>query len=97
MLYVYRQLANSVGTADAAALALELINWHDAMVRHDRATTTSGTTNRSCAYMDDCPHVEARELWERARQMFGPDADSLTFLAASAAVSEVDTRAAATS
>ena len=96
MLYVYRQLANSVGTVDAAALALDLINWHDAMVHHARATTVPGTTNRSCADREDCPHVEARELWRRAQQLFGPDAGRLTFLAASAAVSEVDPRVAAT-
>lgn len=93
MLYVYRQLAKSVGTADAAALAAELINWHDAMVHHTRAATTPGTT-RSCAEADGCPHVEARELWRRAQQLFGPDADRLTFLAGSAAVPIGDTSGA---
>jgi hypothetical protein len=88
MLYVYRQLAHTTGTTDAADLARELITWHDAMVRHTRATSAPGATTRSCAETEDCPHVEARDLWRRAQQVFGVESESLTFLAASAASRE---------
>lgn len=84
MLHVYRKLAHTTGTADAADLARKLIIWHDAMVRHSRATSAPGTTTRSCAEVEDCPHVEACDLWRRAQQVFGAESESLTFLAASA-------------
>jgi hypothetical protein len=81
MLHVYRLLASSVGTADALDLAHDLADWHDAMVRHERSQAALGT---SCTAVDDCPHVEARDLWRRARQVFGTAADELAFLRASA-------------
>lgn len=82
MLDVYRLLANRVGTNDADDLAQDLRKWHDAMVRHERVLVGTG---RVCAATDECPHLDAADLWTRARQVFGGDADTLTFLRASAA------------
>lgn len=81
MLDVYRLLANRIGTRDAEELAHELRRWHDAMVRHERLLTA---TNKVCAAADDCPHLEAADLWKRACQAFGDAADTLTFLRTSA-------------
>lgn len=81
MLHVYRLLASTVGTADALDLAHDLADWHDAMVRHQRFQAALGA---SCAAVDDCPHAEARDLWRRARQVFGKAADELAFLRTSA-------------
>ncbi len=81
MLHVYRLLASRVGTPDALDLAHDLTDWHDAMVRHERSQAAIGA---SCAGADDCPHAEALDLWRRARQVFGPAAEELAFLRASA-------------
>jgi hypothetical protein len=77
MLDVYRLLARRVGTANADELADELKAWHDAMVRHERALSTS---DRGCADLEECPHLTAAELWTRAKEIFGEEADTLTFL-----------------
>ncbi|MCC7042868.1 MAG: hypothetical protein IT183_03345 [Acidobacteria bacterium] len=81
MLDVYRLLASRVGSPDALDLAHDLADWHDAMVRHERSQAALGA---SCAGVEDCPHFEARDLWRRARLVFGAAADELTFLRASA-------------
>jgi hypothetical protein len=81
MLDVYRLLATRVGTPDALDLAHDLADWHDTMVRHERTQAALGD---SCAGTEDCPHFDARDLWRRARQVFGPDADELAFLRMSA-------------
>lgn len=81
MLHVYRLLASRAGTPDALDLSHELVDWHDAMVRHERSQAALGDT---CAGVEDCPHVEARDLWRRARQVFGTAADELGFLRSSA-------------
>lgn len=81
MLDVYRLLANRVGTSDADELAHDLRQWHDVMVRHERLLAVTGGV---CAAADDCPHIDAADLWRRARQVFGDDADTLTFLRTSA-------------
>lgn len=81
MLHVYRLLAGRIGTSDALDLAEDLAAWHDTMVLHERAQSALGGR---CSTADDCPHTEARDLWRRARQTFGTDADRLTFLRASA-------------
>ncbi len=81
MLHVYRLLAGRIGTSDALDLAQDLASWHDTMVLHERTQSALGTR---CSSADDCPHTEARDLWHRARQIFGSDADRLTFLRASA-------------
>jgi hypothetical protein len=81
MLDVYRLLASRVGTPDALDLAHDLADWHDAMVRHERLQSALGA---SCPAIEDCPHAEARDLWRRARALFGAGADDLTFLRMSA-------------
>jgi len=81
MLDVYRLLATRVGTPDALDLAQDLADWHDAMVRHERSQAALGA---NCAGAEDCPHFEARDLWRRARQVFGNAADELAFLRSSA-------------
>lgn len=78
MVDVYRLLAKRVGTNLADDLANELRMWHDAMVRHERLA------GGSCDKDDECPHVEAVELWARARRMFGAEATSLRYLQQSA-------------
>jgi hypothetical protein len=81
MLDVYRLLASRVGTPDALDFAHDVADWHDAMVRHQRSQAALGA---SCAGVEDCPHLEALDLWRRARAVFGSAADELRFLRASA-------------
>lgn len=83
MLPVYQQLAARTGTGPARELARELMLWHDAMVRHERRLAAAGRGRAACTG-DDCPHAEARGLWERSVQTFGPDADDLQYLRAAA-------------
>jgi hypothetical protein len=78
MLPVYQQLAARAGTGPARELARELMLWHDAMVRHERRLAAAGR-GPACA-SDDCPHAEARGLWDRAVQIFGTDARTLQYL-----------------
>jgi hypothetical protein len=78
MVDVYRLLARRVGTDLADELANELREWHDAMVRHERLA------GAGCDRDDECPHVEAVELWARARKVFGREATSLRYLQQSA-------------
>jgi len=90
---MYRVLGDQIGTLEARALARQLVEWHDAMVKHLRVTAQRG---RECP--EGCPHEEARGLWSAAMDVFGDYAGELTFLrthdslrtrAASAAVIEV--------
>jgi hypothetical protein len=81
VLDVYRLLANRIGTGDADELGHDLRQWHDAMVRHERSLAVTG---QRCPGVDECPHVDATELWKRARKIFGEHAETLTYLRASA-------------
>jgi hypothetical protein len=54
----------------------EVQHWHDDMVMHQRVVRRLGPA----ACSEDCPHAEGRRLWKEARELFGPAADSLTFL-----------------
>lgn len=85
MLDVYRLLARRVGTGTADELADELKTWHDAMVRHQRLLAA---TDGTCADAEECPHLDAADLWVRAQVIFGAEADTLTFLRSSAAARE---------
>jgi hypothetical protein len=85
MVDVYRQVANRVGSADALLLAQELRAWHDSMVSHQRTLTRLGFSPQSCRDWDECAHGLARDLWGKALEVFGQDADALTFLRESAA------------
>ena len=64
-------------TADAASLRARLEAWHDAMVTHERRLRSDPTADL-CD--DECPHVEATELWREAAATLGPRANELTFL-----------------
>jgi hypothetical protein len=73
----YAFLGSRVGGAEAAALRVRLTAWHDAMVAHERGLK-AGRAADACD--DECPHVEARELWSEALVTLGPRASELTFL-----------------
>jgi hypothetical protein len=73
---VYRSLGYAVGTPEALALAARLSAWHDAMVAHQRPADTARITRCD----GDCPHAEARLLWNEATETFGDGADQLAFL-----------------
>lgn len=64
-------------TADAASLRARLVAWHDAMVAHERRQRADPAAAR-CS--EECPHVEAAELWTEASALLGPRASELTFL-----------------
>ena len=72
---VYRVLGDRVGTLEARALAQQLVEWHDSMVKHLRVVNHHGT---GCA--EGCPHEEARGLWSAAMDVFGDCAGELRFL-----------------
>ena len=73
---VYRSVGYAVGTPEARALAARLSSWHDAMVAHQRPADTPRITRCDA----DCPHADARSLWQDAVDMFGDDAEQLVFL-----------------
>jgi hypothetical protein len=74
-MHVYRALGDAAGTTHARELAIQLIDWHDTMVNHLRVLRTRGGR---CE--DECPHVQARSLWQRASATFGDSAEKLGFL-----------------
>jgi len=63
-------------TAEASLLRARLVAWHDAMVTHERRLRSDPTDRCD----DECPHVEAPELWREAAAILGPRAIELTFL-----------------
>jgi hypothetical protein len=69
---MYRLIETPDGLRAPSDLAARLVAWHDAMVTHER--------NRRTPCDDDCPHVEARELWAEAVAVLGETAHDLTFL-----------------
>ena len=78
----YAMHGSGTATNEAAALAVRLSAWHDAMVAHERRLR-AGTTSDRCD--DECPHAKARGLWSEAVEMFGSRAQELTFLRSRAA------------
>ena len=73
----YVLLASRIGTPEAASLAERLSAWHDSMVAHQRKLRRE----RAEAVCDDeCPHVEARNLWAEAMATLGDRASELEFL-----------------
>ena len=73
----YAMLSSRAGTSEAASLGARLSAWHDAMVAHERRLRSSRPLD-ACG--DECPHAEARALWEEALATFGPGAAELSFL-----------------
>ncbi len=71
---IYRMIGNGLGTPEAIELAERLSAWHDRMVAHERFAGA----RRSCD--EDCPHVNARVLWNEASDLFGDRAGELVFL-----------------
>ena len=74
---IYASLASGIANSEAASLCTRLAAWHDAMVAHERRLRTESTSDL-CD--EECPHVEARVLWDEALTTFGPRAHELTFL-----------------
>lgn len=72
---MYQVLGDRVGTPEARDLAQQLVEWHDAMVRHLRVINRRG---RSCP--EGCPHEQARGFWSAAMDVFGDQAGELRFL-----------------
>ena len=87
---VYRMIGNTVGSAEALALAERLSAWHDAMVSHERERT-----RRVLNCHEECPHADAAPLWEAAVDTFGPRADELAFLRSRSRTPSESGRAAA--
>jgi hypothetical protein len=77
----YMAIASSVGTPSSRSLAQRLIEWHDAMVAHERSARGARIDCDA-----DCPHVEAQQLWPEAAAMFGKQAPELSFLRSRATV-----------
>ncbi len=72
---IYRVIGDRVGTLEARGLAQQLVEWHDAMVKHLRVI---GHRRAEC--LEGCPHDEAHSLWAAAMDVFGPHAGDLSFL-----------------
>jgi len=74
---LYASIGNRVSSPHAATLSERLAAWHDAMVAHRRQLRFGKTTARC---HDECPHSEARLLWDEAVAVFGEHAQELSFL-----------------
>lgn len=72
----YKSLGSAMGTREAIELAHRLTVWHDAMVVHQRRAGAS--RSRFCDV--GCPHVEAKNLWPEALNVYGERAYGLGFL-----------------
>lgn len=79
---LYGLVSSRDGDGAAAALSERLKQWHDAMVTHERAARRRGELRASCD--EDCPHAEARGLWDDTVAMLGDRARELAFLRAKA-------------
>jgi hypothetical protein len=76
------QLLTQSGRESERQLSVELREWHDSMVRHQRSV---GRLPAGAGCADDCPHAEAVRLWHEATMLLGAEAERLTFLRACAA------------
>ena len=74
---LYASLASGIDNAEATSLCTRLGAWHDAMVAHERRLRMR-TAGELCD--EECPHAEARGLWNEAVKTYGPRAHELTFL-----------------
>ena len=83
---LYAMVGSGNGTHDATALSARLTAWHDAMVAHERKIR-AGRSEEVCD--EECPHGEARTLWNEAVETFGERARKLTFLRSRAMVSHI--------
>jgi hypothetical protein len=74
-LYAHARLGAQ--TPEALTLSERLAAWHDEMVAHERRIRDERGV---AACHDECPHAEARELWDEAVAVFGSRAGELAFL-----------------
>lgn len=72
----YTQIRLAQRTPEAATLFERLTTWHDEMIAHERQLRAA----RAASCHEDCPHVEARELWAEALDALGDSARALSFL-----------------
>ena len=72
----------ATGDVPAADLVDDLCAWHDRMVAHLRRYGAVARHACGCPDAEDCPRVQATDLWRRAHRTFGAAATSLTFLRA---------------
>jgi hypothetical protein len=80
MRNIYRAFLNRVGTDEALALAHDLEHWHGIMEQHRTEIIRLGFAPDGHPGWDDCPHADARRLWERALRLLGDRADDLELL-----------------
>lgn len=73
---MYRLIETAEGLRAPSDLAERLVAWHDAMVTHERGRRAGQQSDCD----DECPHVEARELWAKVVAVLGDSAHDLTFL-----------------
>ena len=73
----YAMVSSGIETAEATSLSTRLAAWHDAMVAHERRLRSRSASD---VCDDECPHVEARNLWTEALETFGGRANELAFL-----------------
>ena len=75
---MYTMVGSGIGSVEAATLSARLAAWHDAMVAHERRVK-DGRSSERCD--EECPHADARVLWNEAVETFGSArAQALTFL-----------------
>lgn len=74
----YGAIGASLGVTGTDSLMRRIIEWHDAMVSHERAARYEPCD-------DECPHAQARQLWAEASARFGRAARLLSFLRSRAA------------
>jgi len=74
---LYVTLGSGCGTPDGLGLAARLTDWHDAMVAHERRLRSMRPPPRC---HDDCPHDDAKSLWNEALDVFGSRAHELQYL-----------------
>lgn len=79
---IYRALLNRVGTDRALVLAHDLERWHGLMEQHRDEIMRLGFAPDGHPSWEDCPHADARRLWDRAVHVLGSRAGELEFLRA---------------
>jgi hypothetical protein len=86
---LYTMVGSGIGSSEAIALSQRLAAWHDTMVAHERQLRGE-RVEELCD--DECPHAEARALWNEAVETFGVRAQDMTFLRTRAMVGTARSR-----
>ncbi len=79
----YRAILNRIDGEPARRLAHDLESWHGRMEAHRHAIAALGFDPDGHPTWEDCPHAEARQLWDRAVLTLGSGAQEFEFLFAS--------------